>query len=202
VGVDASDFDSPLECGDEAIAFPHLSSSCSEHLRFEPNAALSFLFMLLFVWWMIAPVEERYGPRRTAQLILTAAISSAVPALVVSLVLDGRGVLYSFNPALLAVIAAFAISMKNQMVSLFGVLAMRGIHVLWLALALSFLSFLLSQDFVELVADLGAVAGGVLFMKTLQRPRSKQPPAPRRKRGFNFRLIQGGGDDERPKWLN
>ncbi|MEK7082176.1 MAG: hypothetical protein AAB915_00660 [Patescibacteria group bacterium] len=40
VGVDASDFDSPLECGDEAIAFPHLSSSCSEHLRFEPNTAL------------------------------------------------------------------------------------------------------------------------------------------------------------------
>ena len=41
VGVDANDFRDSVECGDAAIPFPHLSSSCSERLRFEPNMLLS-----------------------------------------------------------------------------------------------------------------------------------------------------------------
>ncbi len=40
VGVDASNVSDPVSCGSNILAFPHLSSSCSGHLRFEPNATL------------------------------------------------------------------------------------------------------------------------------------------------------------------
>lgn len=40
VGVDAGNVSDPVSCGSNTLFFPHLSSSCSGHLRFEPDAKL------------------------------------------------------------------------------------------------------------------------------------------------------------------
>jgi membrane associated rhomboid family serine protease len=51
-----------------------------------PQAVFSMLIVLLFLWWMLAPFEQRFGQKRTIQLCVVAAMSAALLALVVGMV--------------------------------------------------------------------------------------------------------------------
>lgn len=43
-----------------------------------PQAVFSMLIMLVFLWWMLAPFEQRFGQKRTIQLCAVAVLSSAM----------------------------------------------------------------------------------------------------------------------------
>lgn len=167
-----------------------------------PQAVFSMLIMLVFLWWMLAPFEQRFGEKRTIQLCVVAALSSAVLALIVGLLVPNPSALYGAQAMLLGSIAAFAWSYRGQgRMSFFGVIDMKPVHIIYLVLALSFLMFMTSGDAVSLAADIGAIGGGMGFIEWLRRPPSSRRRAKRRKKKSDFDVVQGGRADE-PRWLN
>jgi len=156
------------------------------------------LLTLLFLWWMVPPFEQSFGRRRTIQLLIATSLSAALLALVTGMFFSQAAPLYGAGSALLGLIAAFswAFRHKGQM-SLFGVLPMKPLHIIFIALGFSLLVFLMSKDFVGLMADLGAVGGGVLFAEWMSAP--KKPTRPKkRKGGPDLRVVDG----DKAHWIN
>ena len=167
-----------------------------------PQAVFSMLIVLLFLWWMLAPFEQRFGQKRTIQLCVVAAMSAALLALVVGMVVPAPSRLYGAQAILLGAIAAFAWSYRGQgRMSFFGVIDMKPVHIIYLVLALSALMFITSGDAVALAADLGAIGGGMGFIEWLRRPPTRRRRRRRRKKKSSFDVVQGGRADE-PRWLN
>jgi len=167
-----------------------------------PQAVFSMLIVLLFLWLMLAPFEQRFGEKRTIQLCIVAALSSAVLALIVGLLVANPSALYGAQAILLGSIAAFAWSYRGQgRMSFFGVIDMKPVHIIYLVLALSALMFITSGDAVALAADIGAIGGGMAFIEWLRRPPGKRRRRKGRKKKSSFDVVQGGRADE-PRWLN
>jgi len=169
-----------------------------------PQAVFSMLIVLLFLWLMLAPFEQRFGQKRTIQLCVVAALSAAFLALIVGLIVPTPSALYGAQALLLGSIAAFAWSYRGQgRMSFFGVIDMKPVHIIYLVLALSVLMFMTSGDAVALAADIGAIGGGMGFIEWLRRPPRRRRPkrGKRRKKKSDFDVVQGGRADE-PRWLN
>jgi hypothetical protein len=76
---------------------------------------------------------------------------------------------------------------------------------LLLLLGMSVLMFLASKNHTQLIADLGAMGGGIGFVRWMKRPRTPRPARKPGARGRGLKVIRGGGaseDEDRPKWLN
>jgi membrane associated rhomboid family serine protease len=168
-----------------------------------PQSVFSMLIVLLFLWLMLAPFEQRFGEKRTIQLCVAATLSSAFLALIVGLIIPSPSALYGAQAILLGSIAAFAWSYRGQgRMSFFGVIDMKPVHIIYLVLALSALMFITSGDAVALAADIGAIGGGVAFIEWLRRPPGRRRrPRRRKKKKSSFDVVQGGRADE-PRWLN
>ena len=167
-----------------------------------PQAVFSMAIILVFLWWMLAPFEQRFGAKRTMQLCVVAALCSAVLALVIGALVQNPPPLYGAQAILLGSIAAFAWSYRGQgRMSFFGVIDMKPVHIIYLVLALSVLMFMTSGDAVSLAADVGAIGGGMGFIEWLRRPprRSRRPKRERMKGSFG--VVRGGRADG-PRWLN
>ena len=96
---------------------------------------------------------------------------------------------------------------RDQQVSLFGMMPMTAKQFLLLLLGMSVLMFLSTKNHTQLIADLGAMGGGIGFVRWMKRPRTQRPSRkPRGTRARGFKVIRGGGgageDEDRPKWLN
>ncbi len=166
-----------------------------------PQYVFSMLITLVFLWWMLAPFEQRFGQKRTIQLCVVAALSSAILAIVVGLLLSSPQALFGAQAILLGSIAAFAWSYRGQgRMSFFGVIDMKPVHIIYLVLALSALMFITSGNAVSFAADLGAIGGGMGFIEWLRKPPGKRRRRKRKKKG-PVGVIAGGRTDE-PRWLN
>jgi hypothetical protein len=169
----------------------------------DPNNPLMFLIGLLFIWWALSPFEIGYGPKRTLQLCGVSILAASVPAYLVGFVAVGSPPLAGSSALWFGGIAATTWLYGNQPMSLFGAVTMTARQFLWLLLGMSVLMFLASKNHTQLIADLGAMAGGIGFVRWIKRSRTpslkrKTTPKPR-----PFKVIQGGSsEDDRPKWLN
>lgn len=167
-----------------------------------PQAVFSMLITLVFLWWMLAPFEQRFGQKRTIQLCVASALSAAILGLIVGALVPNPTPLYGAQALILGAIAAFAWSYRGQgRMSFFGVIDMKPVHIIYLVLALSALMFLTSGDAVHLAADLGAIGGGIGFIEWLRRPPKRRRRPKRRKKQSSFDVVQGGRADEK-RWLN
>jgi membrane associated rhomboid family serine protease len=163
---------------------------------------LMFLLGLLFIWWALSPIETGFGPVRTLQLVAVSIVAGSLPAYLVGFVVRGSPPLFGSQTIWLGAFAAMTWLYRDGQVSLFGVMPMTARQSLLLLVGLTVLMFLASKDHTQLVASLGAMGGGIAFIRWMRRPRT--PARVRRKPERSFRVIEGGGggDDERPKWLN
>jgi len=158
---------------------------------------------LLFLWWALSPFEVGYGPQRTLQLCLVTALSASLPAYALGLVVHGSPPLYGSSSLWFGGIAATTWLFGDRPMSLFGLFTMSAKQFLWLLLGMSVLMFIASKDHTRLVADLGAIGGGVGFVRWIKRPRTPNAPRKSAPRPPGIKVIQGGLDDNgRPKWLN
>jgi membrane associated rhomboid family serine protease len=166
-----------------------------------PQAVFSMLISLVFLWWMLAPFEQRFGEKRTIQLCVVAALFSAVLALFVGLLVASPSPLYGAQAILIGSIAAFAWSYRGQgRMSLFGVIEMKSVHIIYLVLALSALMFITSRNAVALAANIGAIGGGMGFIEWLRRPPRRRRPKHKKKGPLG--VVQRGGRSDEPRWLN
>ncbi len=168
----------------------------------DPYDPLMFLIRLVLIWWALSPFEIGYGPERTLQLCLVSILGSGLAAYIVGAVVPGSPQLFGSQTIWYGGIAATTWLRRDQVLSWFGVLNMAAKHFLWLLLGLSVLMFLWSKNHTQLVAELAAIASGIAFVRYMKRPRRPKrsdKPAPR---SSGFKVIQGGIDDDRPKWLN
>ncbi len=168
-----------------------------------PGYVFPMLITLLFMWLMLAPFEQRFGGKRALQLCVAAALASAVLALLVGTMLAGARPLFGAGALVLGTLAAFAWSYRGQgRMSFFGMVDMKPVHIIYLALGLSLLMFITSGDAVSFAADLGAIGGGMGFIEYLRRPPKKGRKPKRRKKGRGDLSMVDGGREDKPRWLN
>lgn len=177
-----------------------------------PSAVFSMLIGLLFLWLIISPFEVAYGPRRTMQLCITGVLSAGLLGLLVGVLVPnpalvtGPAILFGSGPIAYAGISAMAMTVRSGRLSFFGVFPMTGQQLLMLIAGISLLMYLASGNHVMFAGSLGAIAGGVGFIRWMRRPRNPGGSQPKRKRGpSGFRVVDGGLSDEPrdpSKWLN
>lgn len=162
----------------------------------------SVLFGMLMLWFGLSPFELAHGTRRAVQLCLVVTLGASVPADALGFVLSPAYPLWGASPLYLGGFTASAWQYRNHRLSFFGILPMTGLQFLLLLLGLSVVGFLYNRNATALVADLGAMAAALGFMRWLDRPAPRKPSRRPAARPSGFKVIQGGGQDDRPKWLN
>jgi hypothetical protein len=164
---------------------------------------IRFLIDLLFVWWALSPFEVGYGPKRTLQLCVAAMLGAAIPVDLVGFVLPSPP-LFGSNVLVFGGLAASIWPRRDEQTSLFGLISMTGRQVLLLLAGISVLMYFFYGDHTQLIADFGAMAGGIGFVRWIKRPRTPKTSRRPTPRPRPFKVIQGGGsgEDDRPKWLN
>lgn len=169
-----------------------------------------FLLGLLFIWWALSPFELNYGSTRTLQLCVVSVFSASVPAWLAGFILP-PSLLSGSVPLWYGAAAATSWLQRHQQIALFGALRMSAQQFLWILLAMSGLTFLASVDpgghpnYTQLVAELGALGGGIAYARWMMRPRMPKPGRRSKPQSRSFKVIPGGGgggDDDRPKLLN
>jgi membrane associated rhomboid family serine protease len=170
-------------------------------VRPDPNAVLWLAISGYFLWLILAQFEARYGTPRAVQLTLVAAVSAGLPALLVGLLAPRFAApLAGPQTITLCAICAYAALMPRQaQLNFFGwMLSPR--HLLWVILGFSLIGFITSRNGAALAADLGAIGGGLAFVKYwMQRP----PPRRSAKKGGGRLHVVRSDDDSGPgRWLN
>ncbi len=162
------------------------------------NHPVMFLLGLLFISWSLSQFDITFGPRRTWQLCFAAAVCASVPAWMLGFVLSDATPLYGATPLWYGGIAATSWLDRGRPVSLFGAVSMTAQQFLLLLVGISVMMFLASKNETQLVGDLGALGGGILFARWLRKPRGPRKPPPRKApRTGGFKVIQGGQDEKR-----
>ncbi len=175
----------------------------------QPNSIFSLLLSMLFIWWIMAPFESRYGRTRVIQLCLVAALSAALGAIAAGQIAPAYSSLV-FGPQTITLCGMCAYAMllpPHAELSFFGMFQMRPMQLIYVVAGLSLLGFLTSKNAAQLAADLGAIGGGIGFAKwwMLRAPRRKifGGGKPKKRGGPKLKVIKGEGNGEDPKsWLN
>jgi membrane associated rhomboid family serine protease len=169
------------------------------------NAILWLAVSGYFMWLILAPFEQRYGARRVIELTLVAAVCAGIPALASGLLLPSMAApLAGPQVITLSAICAYGVLLPPYAeVSFFGWM-LKPKHLLLVILGFSVIGFLTSRNLAALAADLGAIAGGIAFVKYwMQRPPPRR--GTKRPKGSTRLRVVGRNDDEprEPKqWLN
>jgi len=174
----------------------------------QPTFIFSLLLSLLFIWWIMAPFEARYGRTRVIQICVVSAVSAALAAILAGQLAPAYGSLV-FGPQTITLCGMCAYAMllpPHAELSFFGMFQMRPMQLIYLVAGFSLLSFLTSKNAAQLAADLGAIGGGIGFAKwwMLRAPRRKifGGGKPKKRGGPQLKVVKGGGDDEPKRWLN
>ena len=181
---------------------------------YQSPRVFDFLLGAVFFWWCVSPYELAFGKRLTLGLLVVSSLASAIPVVLFGAFFSDAGSLatvaigpltasplFSINPHILGVIAAYAWSMRFRgNMNLFGMLSLSSKQLLLLLLAITGLQFLATTNITMVLADLGAIGGGLWFTEQLSKgPKTRKKKKPENKAGL--RVVQGGKDDP-PQWLN
>jgi hypothetical protein len=157
-----------------------------------------FLLTLLFIAWTLPTFDLTFGRKRTLQLALVSVLCASVPAWLAGFVFVGAPALFGASPILYGGIATVSWLDRQRPVSLFGALHMTAQQLLMLFVGLSVLFYMFDKNETRLIADLGALGGGILFANWLRKPRRpKKPPERKKARATGFKVIQGGQPDDK-----
>lgn len=139
------------------------------------------------------------------QLCAACTLGGGVAVELAGFVIPTMPVLSGTYPLWFGAMVATTYMYRDRQMSLFGAVSMTGQQLLMLLVGLSFLNLLFDGNLSHFIGVMGAMGGGIAFIRYMRRPRSsKRPRDNGKKRSSSFRVIKGGAseDDERPKWLN
>jgi hypothetical protein len=169
----------------------------------QPQAVFSMLIGLLFMWLILSPFEVTFGSRHTLELALCGTVVAGLTVILVAQIAPPSTYLFfGSHPIAYAGMAAMTQVIRGGRIMFFGVVPMTSQTLLLVLGGLSLLQFLATKDHLMLAGSFGAMAAGIGYVRYMARP----PRSRRSKRGTppRFRVLRGGGggDNDRPKWLN
>jgi hypothetical protein len=135
------------------------------------------------------------------ELSVVATLAASIAALIVGFVIKGSPPLFGSSPIAYAGKAAMARSIGGGRLSLFGVVQVTPNQLLGLLAGLSLVMYLASRDHTQLVAALAALGAGVGYVEWMRKGPNMFSGFGKKRRS-SFRVVQGGRDSDRPKWLN
>ena len=160
--------------------------------------------VLLMVYFFLSPFERVFGPRRTLILCLLGVLSGALSTVALAHLLPARGPYYGGGVVVAAAFGTFPVIFRDAKVLFMFIVPMKA----WTALAvgvaaMAFVAILARDPFV-FAADVTATLAGIGYAKWLLRtPKQDGVRRKRRRRGGpKLQVIEGGADDDRPRWLN
>ena len=168
----------------------------------DPRQVMGMLIGLLFMWLILSPFEVTFGSRPTLELALCGTLAAGLAAILISLVAPSPGlVLLGSYPIAFAGMAAMTRVVRSGRIMFFGVVPMTSQTLLIVLVGLSLLYYLADQNQVRLAGSLGAMGAGIGYVRYMAR--APRPSRGKRSGPPRFRVLRGGGGDgDRPKWLN
>ncbi len=174
-----------------------------------PEDVLWHLVSVFVVYWSLSLFEAERGRSWLLGLVAAGVIGGALPVMLGGALLPSLfGVMGGPSVLFYAWLGAFATLQRGARMGLWlvglppisawamvgGMIALAALQAAWL------------HNVTGLVASLGALGGGVLFARIASAPRRSGKPSatPKKRTGRpNLKVIEGGGgDDDKPRWLN
>lgn len=170
-----------------------------------PDTLFNALLSALMIYFFLSPFETTFGAKRAVILCIVGTLSAAAATVALAFFIP-RSHLYGAGVISAAAFGAFPVLFRDQEIMLFPLLIkMKPWTALLIGLGISALMAVLSRDPHMFVAHAAAMGAGVGYAKWLVRPQKPKPTSKKRSRRAgapDLRVIEGGGDDERPRWLN
>jgi len=172
------------------------------------------LFNMLALFFLGPPLERRWGRRTFLKYYLLTGIIAGLLSVLVGLVVSSMyyAPILGASGAIMALLAAWSMVLPDTQILLFFVLPVRTRYVIWIAIGLDVVFFLMSRDSnVAIQTHIGGALGGWLLITGNWRPRvawyrlnqlinkwrgGGGGPKPPKKRKTNLRVIRGGRDDD------
>lgn len=172
--------------------------------RPEPAELFFVGLEMLMIYFFLSPFETTFGAKRAVILSILGVLVAAASAIGLAFVIP-HPPLAGASAISAAAFGAFPVLFRDSEIMLFPLLIkMKPWTALGIGLALSALMAVLARDLHVFVVHAAAMGSGVAYAKWLVRP--KPPAAPtkrkRKKGGPDLRVIDGGADEDGPRWLN
>ena len=167
-----------------------------------PDALFNFILTLVGIYFFLCPFEESFGPSRALQLAAAGVLAAALPCILLGFVVPAVRPIAGAGPIALASLGAFPVIARGREILFMLVIPMKSWTIVLFGLGLAALSAVLAQDVFIFVEYAGALGGGVAFAKWMMRPRTPAPTKPAPRGGPKLRVLRGGADDDKPRWLN
>jgi membrane associated rhomboid family serine protease len=126
-------------------------------------------FNLLLIYFFGPTLEGRWGSRRFVIFYFSGALGGGLAFIAFNLLLGSGALLVGASGAVLALIIAWGILFPNLPVYLFGVLPLKGKHLILLTVGVELL-LAVSQTPVSSAAHFGGMATGALLVTGYWRP--------------------------------
>lgn len=170
-----------------------------------PGQVLQRALDMLFLYFLLSPFEERFGARRLLQLVAAGVIGGALPVMLLGIVLPSAvSGLAGATSIGWAGFGAFAVVSGGGAVAFLFLPPMSAWAALGIFLAIPALSAAWTGDATQFLAAVGGASAGILYARWMARPATKKPGAsgPLKRGRPNLTVIEGGADDNKPRWLN
>lgn len=164
------------------------------------------LLNCLFLWLIGGNFEPRWGSRSFLRFIVLSGVGAGVVVTLAGLLLPSMNVAtVGISGSLHALLMAFALLAPEQPIYFYGLLPVKGKHLVWIVVGVDLL-FALAGSATSLPAHLGGLLMGYLLITGRWRPSKwRRGPQPGKKPNrAGLRLVRPGSDDDgdRPKYLN
>jgi len=170
-----------------------------------PSALLDVLLTMLMIYFFLCPFETTFGPKKVVILCIIGILSAATVAVGLAFVFP-RPPLVGASAISAVAFGAFPVLFRDRKIMLFPLpIMMSAWAALGIGLAISALMAVLYRDVHVFVVHGTAMLAGVAYAKWLTRPKDPVRATKKRARrssGPDLRVIDGGADDEPPRWLN
>lgn len=161
--------------------------------------------VVVMAYFFMSPFERVFGASRTLILCALGILCGAAACLVLAQLYPAVRPFYGGGVLVAAAFGTFPVIFKDAKVLLLFMIPMSA----WTALgvgvaAMGFLAVINRDPFI-FAADLAATLAGIGYARYLvgaPRRETRRKKKKKRRGGPDLRVIEGGSDDDRPRWLN
>ena len=136
----------------------------------DTNSPIHLLFNLIILYMFGGQMEKKWGSKYFVLFYFLCGIAGGVLVVLWGLFFAGHPTLGA-SGAILGVLAAYCMTWPERSIYLFGVLPLKGKHLLLITIGMDFLYFLVPNSGISFQAHMGGLGMGVLLTTGYWHPR-------------------------------